>query len=330
MSELSLLKYSRLRDYLDQGCKRFYIKRDPSEFFLSMEQAVSVQVLVSTYNEIYIWLASFMLKEIPGFSLNSWFKTYQLHSYEEHYLFDDLSKCFNENVLRLFKGIQEPTKDDVIYYLANLRELAGVHPVQEEILSISGVQEKEVSDIISARNSQYRLRKKIEKSGLAYKFRDVDLFRYKTDSKVLASRKRIFDVAENKFGEENDMSYEKIMAEIEEDEERNKSIRLFEEQEKQKEEENRKLYEKRRKEAKENRILIFKITAIMTPFVVILIALYCYLYNNYPTQVAQGEKILKIVFVILFIGIIIFSFKEDIIKYIKEKLTRNTSENHPT
>jgi len=126
------------------------------------------------------------------------------------------------------------------------------------------------------------------------------------------------------------MSYEKIMAEIKEDEERNRRLQIYQEQEKQKEEENRKLYEKRRKEAKENRKILFKIIAIMTPFVVAGIALICYLENKYPTQFEQAEKIGKIVGLIFVLGLNIYIIKDDIIKYIKEKLTRNTSENHPT
>jgi len=306
MLELSQIKYSRLREYLDCGFKRMSIKKDPLEYLLSMETAESIQALVSKYNTIYNRLSAF--------------KIYPFHSYEEYFLFDDLSLCFNENLLRLFKEIKEPTKDDVIYFLANLRVGPSVQPIQEKILNISGVDKKDISDIINARDCQYEIRRKIEKKDRFYLFNSHSLlWGYKMNTKKLVSCKRIFDVADNKIVEGHGMSYEKLIAEIEEDEESNRRLRIYQEEEERKEEERRKLNEKKRQEAKENRKILFKIIAIMTPFMVAGIALICYLENKYPTQFEQAEKIGKIVSWIFLLGLYIYSIKDEIIERLKQK-----------
>ena len=204
-----------LFDYIAKGCKRRNEDRDFVGHLQSMEQVDSIEKMITIYNNIYKLLAVLILNttNLPRF----WYVTKRLGIGNE-YLFDELSQYLNNNILRLYNSYRNPTKEQTLSCIANLRECKNTNAIQNKIQQKSNsAYVMEIQALQTSRLFQYRSREDIE----LYK-KEYQLKQYRNLSKILAYNNRVFDIAETSFGIDNNIKYEGLADEYKNDVERHK------------------------------------------------------------------------------------------------------------
>lgn len=125
-----------------------------------------------------------------------------------------LNQFFNENLLRVFKEIKNPTKEDFYVFLANLRESSDIYLINSQILERASAEDaKELDSLNTTRAKHYKNRQIIEKQGCYSKTHFDALSEYRQCSKFLAGHHRIFDLAEISFGKAFGINYEYLAEE---------------------------------------------------------------------------------------------------------------------
>lgn len=217
MADYSNHKYSSLLTYLQSGCERNREKNDFSQYLIPMEEASSVEALVVMYNNYYFMLAFFILyaEKMPP----NWYKTCLL-GLGNAGLFRELSDYFNDNVVRLFKDIPNPTIEQRQFFLANMRYSEGVEKFHDEIVADTDENERGTfREILFARKYQYEHRMLMEKS---YSIKEVNRKGYKNCTRILLKYHRICDIAELRFGREFgfEYNYDVLQAEFQAEQEK--------------------------------------------------------------------------------------------------------------
>lgn len=150
-------KYRRLLDFLQSGYSGDPKEKNYVKYLLSMEFAPSIDEMITIYNNVfriipyYIWGKDYKKKQwkIPEYWSG---KTY---------LITELNTCLDENILRWYEKIEEPTKDMCISCLVNLRPCKVLEEIQDKIIRMHGYEGLYDTEIISRRNKIYQLRKKM-------------------------------------------------------------------------------------------------------------------------------------------------------------------------
>ena len=206
-------RYHRLLDFIENGCKRRNEERDFVNYLLSMEKAESIEKLVAIYNNIFKLLAVIIYdtNKMPP----NWYVVEHM-GVGNAYLFKDLVCYFNENILRLYKGYEKPTEEQLISCLVNLRECDNIKLVQEKLLEgLDADADIEFYESLVAEISlQYRKRNNIERFGKTCINYDWQANLYRDTSKELGGYGRIFDVAEEAFGKEYGFDYNALIDEF--------------------------------------------------------------------------------------------------------------------
>lgn len=200
--------YSRLLDFIVRGCQHQDEEKDFAGYLLSMEQANSINELVSIYNDIYLFLET--LTSEKGHSTDYLYQISAL-GIDKLELFQELGDYFNDNILRLYKdsnGSKNLSREKYITFLVNLRDIShNVSTIQAEILSEANKYSGYIERFTITRKKQFNCRMKFVHNGEAS---DSDLEDYIKASKLLVFHGRIFDIAEINFAKENDIDYEKL------------------------------------------------------------------------------------------------------------------------
>lgn len=230
MQDYSDHPYGRLLLHIENKCKQLGEERDFVNYLLSMENANSLEELIKIYNNVFKLLAYlfFGTKDVP----HNWYIPETWGRYNFYYV-EDLNGYLNENLLKCYTRLKEPTCEQCLMFLSNLRENGNINEIKEAILANTHeVDGNLVLKVLSSRNIQYSSRKEIEKGS---NNKTTRIESYIKSSKCLAAYGRIFDVAEIAFGEANYIAYDGMKEQYEADVELER-IKKEEEKKKQKEE----------------------------------------------------------------------------------------------
>ena len=220
--------YKNLFEYIENGCQKVDEKRDFVKYLHSMEQADSIEQLISIYNNIFKLLAVifFGTNKMP----RKWYQP-KTWGHNKEYLVEELNCFLNENILKWFQRQENVTYEQFTLCLSNLRDCENTVTIKDQLLQYSGY----VSSLSRIVKRHFSIRQKIE---LSYPYENEYKNLYVTISKNLAGHGRIFDVAEVAFGEEYGIFYDGLAEEykkdIEEEEKREEEKLLMEKKEKKK------------------------------------------------------------------------------------------------
>ena len=202
--------YRKLLSYIEEGCQRLKEERDFVGYLLSMERAKSIEELIKRYNAIYKLLAALILQSynLP----ENWYNTKSL-GIGNAYLFDDLNRFFNDHLLRLFKMIAQPTNEERLSFIVNLRDCDNTQDTLIQMLEDSNTDFRgEYGFVIAKIPVCSQLRKKIEQNYHLYG-EGSTMTEYRDCYKVLAAHHRIFDIAETLFWKEYGLDSDGLIAE---------------------------------------------------------------------------------------------------------------------
>ncbi len=213
--------YKHLFEYIENGCQKVDEKRDFVKYLHSMEQADSMEQLISIYNNIFKLLAVifFGTNKMP----RSWYQP-KTWGHNKGDLVEELNCFLNENILKWFQRQDNATLELCNLCLSNLRDCENTVTIKDQLLQYSGY----VSSLSRIVKRHFSIRQKIE---LSYPYENEYKNLYITISKNLAGHGRIFDVAEVAFGEEYGISYdglaEEYKKEVEEEKKREERLRII-------------------------------------------------------------------------------------------------------
>lgn len=146
----------RLLEFLKMENKYDKEGGDYAKYLLTMYKATSIDDIVTIYNKVfekisyYVFYRSF---PIHWFLTDSWGK--------KKYLVYELNKCLNENIKRLYVSLENPTKEDCVSCIVNLRESDNKKPIQNAIFLHNQFESINEPNIIGLREKSYMIRKKI-------------------------------------------------------------------------------------------------------------------------------------------------------------------------
>lgn len=202
--------YGKLLTYIEEGCQRLNEKRDYVGYLLSMECAKSIEELITIYNTIYKLLAVLILQSynLP----HDWYITKTL-GIGNAYLFDDLNRFFNDHLLRLFKKVTQPTNEERLSFIVNLRDSDDTQGTLNQMLKDSSTDFREEYGFVIEKILAYpRLKKEIEQYYRLSENASI-MKEYKDCYKVFAAHHRLLDVAENLFWKKYGVDCDGLIAE---------------------------------------------------------------------------------------------------------------------
>jgi len=238
MDELNPELYKKLFEYIENGCKQHDIEKDYVKYLLSMEQAESIEQLIKIYNNIFKLLAFIFYgsKNVPY----NWY-LYECWGYKPHRVVTELQEFYNDSILKWYKKQNNPTEEQCILCIVNLRECPNTENRQKEILEIAaGNVAESVYSLVSWRGQHYQTRIKIGKVSSFYNKQDL-LNDYKRFSQLLAANGRIFDVVEEAFAKQHNIDYNELLVQHKKKLEEEEIARKKEEEQKMEEATNKKV-----------------------------------------------------------------------------------------
>lgn len=158
MADYRNYSFCRLLDFLKLEAKYDKDEVDYVEYLLSMNNAPSIDEMITIYNKVFKKISYYVFcHSIP----NNWFITDSWGN--KTYLAYELNKCLNENIFRLYKSLESPTKEDCISCIVNLRECENKTKIQNNIFLHKQFEDIHGIDIIDLREKSYYIRRKIRK-----------------------------------------------------------------------------------------------------------------------------------------------------------------------
>lgn len=146
-----LLEFFELEDRYDKG------KPDSAGYLLSMSNAKSIDDMIVIYNNVLRKIAYYVYcrqDSYTWFIIESWG--------EKSYLARELNECLNENIERWYKGLGNPTIEDCIACIVNLRDSLNKSKIQTEITLYHHFEDLHgFAEIIDNRDSVYSIIKEI-------------------------------------------------------------------------------------------------------------------------------------------------------------------------
>ncbi len=189
--------HKRLLQYIKEECEQRNERRDYLQYLLSMEDADSIEKMISIYNDFILFFA-----DIQPEKRNVSPKWYMYLGWlrQKRNIISDLDAFLNDCILKWVSRQEECTYDQYIHSLTNLREGINATKIENEILQKSGItKNRDIVTLLSRKAEQNQLRLKIENGS-----KNQELIRrYKNLSYFLAEYGRLFDIAEIELGREH-------------------------------------------------------------------------------------------------------------------------------
>lgn len=231
MKDYSQYSYRRMLQYIEKRCIELGWS-NRIDYVLSMENAETMEKLIDIYNHVFQYLAIlfFGTKKVP----HGWYivKTW---GYNNEYLLEELNYYLNENILKWYKRLENPTNKQALSAISNLRKAKNIVVVERELLSLSKPYAYNgVKTLIRNREKLYELREKLG----GYSNHSLVKSEFLSRSQYLAAHEYIFDVIESALGKDYDISYDNLIPQF---------IKYVEAREKRLEEERIKIKKKKRK-----------------------------------------------------------------------------------
>lgn len=210
MKDYSNHPYKKLLSYIEERCQRLKEEGDFAGYLLSMGRAKSIEELIKIYNLIYKLLAVLILQSynLP----HDWYNTKTL-GIGNAYLFEDLNRFFNDHLLRLFKTVAQPTQEERLSFIVNLRACDNTQDMLNQMLEDSNTDFRNEYGFVIAKILAYpRLKKEIEQYYRLSENASI-MKEYKDCYKVFAAHHRLLDVAENLFWKKYGVDCDGLIAE---------------------------------------------------------------------------------------------------------------------
>ena len=189
--------HKRLLQYIKEECEQRNERRDYLQYLLSMEDADSIEKMISIYNDFILFFA-----DIQPEKRNVSPKWYMYLGWlrQKRNIISDLDAFLNDCILKWVSRQEECTYDQYIHSLTNLREGINATKIENEILQKSGItKNRDIIILIGKRAEQNQLRLKIESGS-----KNQELIgRYEELSYYIAGHGRLFDIAEIELGRDN-------------------------------------------------------------------------------------------------------------------------------
>ena len=231
MTDYSKYPYSRMLQYIEKRCIELGWS-NRIDYVLSMENAETMEKLIDIYNHVFQYLAIlfFGTKKVP----HGWYIV-ETWGYNNEYLLEELNYYLNENILKWYKRLENPTNKQALSAISNLRKAKNTVVVERELLSLSKPYAYNgVKTLIRNREKLYELREKLG----GYSNHSLVKSEFLSRSQYLAAHEYIFDVIESALGKDYDISYDNLIPQF---------IKYVEAREKRLEEERIKIKKKKRK-----------------------------------------------------------------------------------
>lgn len=224
------------------------------DYVFSMEKAESMEKLIDKYNHVFQYLAIlfFGTRKVP----RGWYEP-KSWGYKKEYLLEELNYYLNENILKWYKRLENPTNKQALSAISNLREAKNTVAIERELLSLSTPNAYNgVDTLIKNREKLYELREKLG----GYSNQSLVKSEYISRSQYLAAHEYIFDIIEISLGKDYDISYDNLIPQFK---------KYVETREKELEEE--RIQIKKEKKDKIYRIIIFGVMIVPIAFVMLLL-----------------------------------------------------------
>lgn len=157
MTDYSKYSYRKLLEFFELEDR--YNKKgvDSVGYLLSMSNAKSIDELIAIYNNVLKKIAYYVYCRQES---DTWFMTESWG--EKSYLAIELNDCFNENIDRWYKSIENPSKEDCILCVVNLRESNNKSKIQSNITSYHYLEDlHDLALILADREDVYTIIKQI-------------------------------------------------------------------------------------------------------------------------------------------------------------------------
>lgn len=150
--------YTTLLDWLERIYEEDTERTNYAKIFLTMNEADSIRETISIYCCVYRKLAEYNYRneEMP----DDWFVSNKWTWLDK--AVDDLRRCVNDNILRLYKNASSATPS--LYYkcLVNLRNCSNLTNVERVLLNLAPETDKKYEkQCIGVRNASYSLREEM-------------------------------------------------------------------------------------------------------------------------------------------------------------------------
>ena len=231
MADYCIYPYGRMLQYIEKRCIELGWS-NRIDYVLSMEKAETMEKLIDIYNHVFQYLAIlfFGTKKVP----HGWYIV-ETWGYNNEYLLEELNYYLNENILKWYKRLENPTNKQALSAISNLRKAKNTVVVERELLSLSKPYAYNgVKTLIRNREKLYELRKKLG----GYSNHSLVKSEFLSRSQYLAAHEYIFDVIESALGKDYDISYDNLIPQF---------IKYVKAREKRLEEERIKIKKKKRK-----------------------------------------------------------------------------------
>lgn len=156
MADNKYYSFKRLLDFLILEDKYDKEGVDYAESLLTMNEALSIEEILAIYNKVFEKIAYYVFcHSLPDY----WFITDSWGN--KTYLVYELNKCLNENIFRIYKSLESPTKEDCVSCVVNLRNCDNKIMIQNNIFLHKQFEGLHGQDIIDLREKSYTIRRKI-------------------------------------------------------------------------------------------------------------------------------------------------------------------------
>lgn len=128
MEDYSTYSYKNLLAFLHNDSRYDSDGVDYAEYLLTMSDATSISDMMAIYDKVFEKTAYYIFaRTYPKY----WFIT-DSWKLKQHFYYE-LNQCLNENILRWYKSLENPTREQCISCLINLRQSERVKKIQNEI-----------------------------------------------------------------------------------------------------------------------------------------------------------------------------------------------------
>ena len=209
MADYSKYPYGRMLKYIES--QSIQQKKDNHlNYILSMEKAESMAKMIEIYNHTFQYLAIlfFGTQKVPDgwYDLKTW-------GNDKEYLLEELNYFLNENILHWFERLDNPTNEDSLSAISNLRQAKNTDDIESKLLNLSNPEAYNGVKILI--NNRRRLHLLRERSELLSKPHLVN--QYLSCAKYLAAHGYLFDIIEISIGEDYNISYDNLIKQFQEE-----------------------------------------------------------------------------------------------------------------
>ncbi len=209
MSKYQSYSCSKLLDYFDSYYEHSTDRTNYAQYLLTMQKATTVKMLIDIYDKV-LWEFILRYQGLGKSHLVSdvWFNINYVSNDTKEYWWS-LNVFLNENIIRLYRELDNPTQEQSLECLLNLRKCDNQIPLQKEVVRTAIMAESDAykkqdvlskcDEMIHLRDYSYSLRERIQEYPLESNgYQDLKM-KYESTMKTLISEGYQKSIVENTF-----------------------------------------------------------------------------------------------------------------------------------